>query len=484
MHDLLVRGGTVVTPGASESLDLVADGERVTALGRPGSFDGEARTVVDADGCLVLPGGVDPHVHYGLAFGPVTSESQEYSPGAALGGTTTVIDFALQQPPTSLGEAIAAKRGEADGRMAVDYALHAIVAGPEVSFEVLDEIGDVIRGGIPTVKTFMTYGWMTDDGDRFAVMRAVADHGGMSVVHAEDDAIATALTRKYVREGKTHGAYIAETRGPLVEEAAVRRALFLAERAGSPLYILHMAAGSAVAALAEARARGLPAYGETLLLYLSFTADDLWDEAGPGLLLNNYPPIKFREDKDALWAALATDRLQAVGTDHFALTVEDRYERMGATVDQLQAGISSVELRLPVLFHLGVRSGRLTASRFVELVATNPAKLMGLYPRKGTLAPGSDADIAIIDPARRWTIRAEDLYSRADYSCWDGWELDGKVVTTILRGRVVVEDGCFVGSREAGRFLPRRLLPEIVGHPPDLETTSVALRPQSTPAAA
>ena len=287
----------------------------------------------------------------------------------------------------------------------------------------------------------------------------------ISVVHAEDDAIANWLTKKYLREGKTHGAYIAETRPALVEEAAVRRAMLLAERTGSPLYVLHMAAGTAVAALTESRARGLPFYGETLTPYLSFTSDKLWDDANRGLLWNNYPTIKSQEDQDVLWAALSDDRLQTVGSDHFLIKATDRYEKMGTTVDALQCGQAGVELRLPVLYHLGVHQGRLSANRFVEVVSTNPAKIMGLYPRKGTLAVGSDADIVLFDPRQTWTVRHEDLHMTADYSCWEGWELTGKVRTTVLRGAILVEDGRLVGSPRSGQFLARRLLPEIVANP-------------------
>ena len=455
MHDLLVLGGTVVTDSIEEPLDVAVAGEQIVALEPPGTLGREARRVIDASGRLVMPGGVDPHVHYSLGFGAVSAESQDYSHAAACGGTTTVIDFALQEPPTSLHDAIAAKREEADGRMAVDYGLHAILAGPEISFEVLEEIGDVIRGGIPTIKTFTTYGWMTDDGHRFAVMREVAEHGGMKVVHAEDDAIANWLTKRYLHEGKTHGAYISETRDALVEEAAVRRCMLLAERAGCPLYVLHMAAGSAVNALAEGRERGLPFYGETLTPYLSFTQDMLWDEDRGGLLLNNYPTIKTAEDQGVLWEALADGRLATVGSDHFALSVADKFERMGTTVDAMMAGHPNVELRLPVTFHLGVAQGRLDLRRFVALVAANPAKLMGLHPRKGTLAPGADADIVVLDPERTWTVRHDDLHMSSDYSPWEGWEITGKVETTVLRGSVIVEDGRFTGSRGGGRFLER-----------------------------
>ncbi|MCI0635700.1 MAG: amidohydrolase family protein, partial [Actinobacteria bacterium] len=333
------------------------------------------------------------------------------------------------------------------------------------------EIGDVIRDGIPTIKTLTTYGWMSDDGHRLGIMSEVAEHGGLSVVHAEDDAIARWLTAKYLREGKTHGAYIVETRGPLVEEAAVRRCMLLAEHTGSPLYVLHVAAGSAAAAIGEGRARGLPVYGETIIAYLSFTAEALWDDENRGLLWNNYPVIKYQEDQDLLWEAVAEDRLQVVSSDHFTTTVADRYEKMGSTVDSLQAGQAAVEMRVPVLYHRAVQEGRISLNRFVELVSTNPAKIMGLYPRKGIIAVGSDADIVVIDPARTWTVRWQDHHMSADYNCWEGWELKGKVTTSILRGSVLVENEEWVGSKTGGRFLSRTLLPQVVGRAPDLSAT-------------
>ena len=475
MYDLLVRGGTVVTPQAPAALDVAVVGETIAAVEEPGRLGAEAAKVIDAAGCYVIPGGVDPHVHYNLGFPPVVSEPQTYSPAAAYGGTTTILDFVLQEAPKSLHQAIEDKKQEAAGNMAVDYGLHAICSGPEIAFEVMDEVADVVRSGIPTIKSFTTYGWMTDDGHRWGLIQKVAEAGGISVIHAEDDAIANWNTKRYLREGKTHGAYIAETRDSLVEEAAISRVMLLCERAGSPLYILHMAAARGVDALAEARSRGLPVYGETLTPYLSFTSDALWDDERRGLLWNNYPTIKSQADQDELWYAVADDRLQVISSDHFSLTSTDRYEKMGETVDSLQAGQSGVELRIPVVFHLGVRQGRLTLNRFVELVSTNPAKIMGLYPRKGTIAVGSDADIAIIDPNRRWTVHHEDLHMIADFSCWEGWELEGKVTTTILRGSVLVEDGRYVGSTSGGRYVPRFLLPELVSHPPDFSVTRDSL---------
>jgi len=303
-------------------------------------------------------------------------------------------------------------------------------------------------------------------------------------VHAEDDAIANWLTAKYVREGKTHGAYICEVRGPIVEEAAVRRALFLAERSGSALYILHMAAGSGIQALAEARAKGLPMYGETLSAYLNFTQDDLWDESpvevdgevfnARGLLYNNYPTPKFGPDRDACWEAIADDRLQAVGTDHALVKLHDRFHVMGTTVDAMQAGQAAAELRIPVLYSEGVAKGRFSASRWVELIATNPARLLGLQT-KGELREGADADVMIFDPNKQWTVHWQDLHMSEPYSCWDGWELTGKVRTTILRGTVLVEDGNFVGSKTSGRFVERKLDPRVTQTPLDTAFTRTSL---------
>jgi dihydropyrimidinase len=482
MADLLILNGTVVSPAGSEALDVAVTGETVTAVGPRGSLGTTARKVIDAAGCLVIPGGVDPHVHYAMNFENIlVTEGPEFSPAAALGGTTCIVDFAFLEPPHSLLEVIEGRKQEFAGRMAVDFGLHAILT-KGFGFDVIEEIGDAIRGGVPTIKTMMTYGWLSDDGQRWGVLSEVARHGGMSVVHAEDDAIANWLSAKYQREGKTHGAYICEVRGPLVEEAAIRRAMLLAERAGSPLYVLHMAAGSGVEALAEGRARGLPFYGETISAYLSFTQDDLWDETpitvngktynARGLLYNNFPTPKFGPDRETCWQALADGRLQVVSTDHALVSLKDRFEVMSTTVDNMQAGQAAVELRVPLLYHQGVNGGRISAGRWVELISTNPAKIMGLWPRKGQIAVGSDADIVVFDPAKQWTVRWQELHMDAGYSCWDGWELTGKVRDTVLRGAVLVENEAWVGSRGGGRFVPRALLPEVVAG--DFAFTSVA----------
>jgi dihydropyrimidinase len=463
MYDLLVRGGTVVTPAGVHELDVAVRGERIAALGEPGSFSEAARTI-EARGLLVLPGGVDPHCHYSILVAGAVCETQEFSHAAAAGGTTTLVDFvfheAKAEPYMTPEEAIQRKQDEAAGSMAVDYGLHFIFT-QNPSYEDIAKTGDIIRAGLPTIKVMTTYGWMNDDGHVYGIMSEVARNGGMTITHAEDDAIANWLTAKYVREGKTHGGYVSEVRPALVEEAAIRRLMLLAERTGSSLYILHMGAGSGVRALAEGRARGLRFYGETLPPFLSVTQDVLFDEERGGLLWNNYPTIKTQADQDELWRALADGRLDTVGSDHSGWTVHQRNVVHGTTIDGvLQAGQSDVELRVPVVYSLGVSEGRISLERFVEVISANPAKLMGLWPQKGQIAVGSDADIVILDPNRRWTVHHEDLHQSSDYCCWEDWELTGRVMTTILRGSVLYEEGNWVGSRTNGRFIERRLLPE------------------------
>lgn len=485
MFDLLVKNGTVVSPTSSAPKDIAVSGEVITAIEEPGVLsESDATRIVDGAGCLVIPGGVDPHVHYKMAFDPVVTEGPEYSAAAAWGGTTSVVDFVFHEPPSTVLDSIAAKKADFEGQMAVDYGLHVIMT-KDFGYQDIEQLGDVIRGGIPTIKTMMTYGYQSDDGQRFGMMEEVGKQGGMSVVHAEDDAIANWLTAKYVREGKLHGAYICETRGPVVEEAAVRRALFLAENTGSALYILHMAAGRAVKALGEYRDRGLPMYGETLSAYLSFTQDDLWDDTpvhvngktfiGRGMLFNNYPPVKFTADRDALWQALQDGGLAAVGTDHSAISIEDRFEIMGSTLDTfVQAGQSAAEMRVPLLYHQGVAGGRISVNRWVETVSTNPAKLMGLWPTKGELLVGSDADIVVFDPNKTWTVKWQELHNSMEYNLWDGLEMTGGVRSTILRGSVLVDSDNWVGSKTGGRFLKRELRPEIIGSQPDLAFTHQA----------
>jgi dihydropyrimidinase len=288
-------------------------------------------------------------------------------------------------------------------------------------------------------------------------MLEVGKHGGLHLIHAEDQEVIDWLTAKFVREGKTHGAYTAETRGAIVEKAAIRRAIVLSEHTGCPLFVLHVGAKSGAQAIREARARGAGVFGETLSCYLSFTSEKLWDDDALGLLWTNWPSVKEEEDRLGLWEAIADNAIQVVSSDHYVVLKEDRYRGMGCTVDTGgQAGQASVEMRIPLLFHEGVNQGRLSLTRFVELVSTNPAITMGLYPRKGVIRPGSDADLVILDPHKEWTVRTEDHHMSADYNCWEGWQLRGKARDTLLRGTPIVLNEKWVGDKSGGKFLERQ----------------------------
>lgn len=501
--DTVIAGGTVISPTESRRLDVCIRDGRIAALVPAGEATAAAQ-VIDATDCLVVPGGVDTHVHYALhkdlgrparnavpdADGRLPNafshtEGPEYSYAAAMGGTTTVIDFAYHEPGRTIKDSIALRRALFDGRMAVDYSMH-ITMTRDFDHDDVAQVGGMIADGFPTFKTFMTYATQANDGQRYGLMKEVARHGGMSLVHAEDDAIARWINEEYVRAGKTYGAYVSEVRNAFVEEAGVRRALFIAEEARSSLLILHMASGRAVRALAAAQSRGLPFHGETLIAYLSFTQDNLWEETPVedegqyfgqrGLLYNNYPTLKTSDDRAALWDAITSRDLATIATDHSAGSFEDRYNVMGSSLDGLvQAGQSAAELRMPLAYHLGVNGHGLSVNRWIELVSTNPAKISGLWPRKGELLVGSDADVVVFDPARRWTVDWRDLHNSARYSLWDGQEMVGAVRSTLLQGKTVVSDGRWVGDREGGQFIQRQIPAQLVGSGYDPTFTRLAV---------
>jgi dihydropyrimidinase len=321
----------------------------------------------------------------------------------------------------------------------------------------MGELPEVISGGIASFKMFTTFAegsasgnLLSDDGVIWGVMNAAERAGGVVMVHAEDNCIINFNTRRLYAEGREAGRNIALARPPLAEEAAIRRMILLAERSGCPLYVVHVSSESGAAAIAEARSRRVPVFGEVLHNYLAFTSEDY---AKPdGTLYHNYPPLKSPADQDALWSAIALGDLDTVASDDF--TIPRSSKLSGLVVDNVPGGHNGIETRMDVLFSEGVAKNRLTVEQFVKLTAEAPARLFGLYPRKGVIAVGSDADLVLIDPAARHTIRLDELHSACDYSLWDGWELTGRVTATVLRGQVLVEDGNWVGPRHTGGFVP------------------------------
>ena len=397
------------------------------------------------------------HFNLGVTEAMRAQSALDGSRAAAFGGTTTFIDFGFQSGAGSPVEAASAKIKElGDQQPHVDYALHLMLT-QNVTDAAMAELPEVISGGIASFKMFTTFAegsasghLISDDGVIWGVMNAAERAGGVVMVHAEDNCIINFNTRRLYAEGREAGRNIHLARPPLAEEAAIRRMILLAERSGCPLYVVHVSSAAGAAAIAEARSRRVPVFGEVLHNYLAFTSEDY---AKPdGTLYHNYPPLKSPADQDALWSAIAVGDLDTVASDDF--TIPRSSKLSGHVVDNVPGGHNGIETRMDVLFSEGVAKNRLTVEQFVKLTAEAPARLFGLYPRKGVIAVGSDADLVLIDPTARHTIRLDELHSACDYSLWDGWELTGRVTATVLRGQVLVQDGNWVGPRHTGGFVP------------------------------
>ncbi len=459
MLDLAVVGGTVVTGAGSVRADVGVRDGRISLLAAPGTLTEDAARRLDAAGSYVVPGGIDSHVHFNLGVTEAmrAQSAIDGSRAAAFGGTTTFIDFGFQAGAGSPVEAATTKIKElGDQQPHVDYALHLMLTRV-VTDRATEELPEVVSGGIASFKMFTTFAegsasgnLFSDDGTIWGVMTAAERAGAMVMVHAEDDCIINYNTRRLYAEGRQAGRNIHLSRPPLAEEAAIRRMILLAERSGCPLYIVHVSSADGVAAIAQARARRLPVFGEVLHNYLVFTSDDYAKEEGT--LYHNYPPLKSPADKDALWSAIRLGDLDTVASDDF--TIPRAAKLSGQVVDNVPGGHNGIETRMDVLFSEGVSTGRLTIEQFIKLTAEAPARLFGLFPRKGTIAIGSDADLVLIDPQVRHTIRLDGLHSDCDYSLWEGWELSGMVTATVLRGQVLVENGRWVGPLHTGSFVP------------------------------
>ena len=449
--DLVIRNGTLITPGGIFSADVGIVGERIVTLGEElhGALE------LDAEGCYVLPGAIDPHVHLQMPVGNYVS-SDDFTSGAiaaALGGTTTVIDFVEPEPGEPLLDALEKRRAEADGRVAVDYGLHMTIPTWHAAHpEALDALPEVVAAGAPSFKLYLAYeGLRLDDPQLYRVMKAIAGAGGLPIVHCENGPICEILRAQAVAQGNTTPIYHALTRPPRQEAEAVSRAIDVAALAGSPLYVVHVSCAEAAARIAAARARGEPVYGETCPQYLALTADALDGPHGERFVCA--PPLRSEADQSVLWHALARGDLGTLATDHCPFTADEKAGHVDFTT--IPGGLPSIEARLSLAYTLGVRAGRLTPERWVEVCCTNPARIFGLR-RKGQIAPGFDADLVIFDPERRVTIQAgKTLHEQVDWSPYEGMAVQGWPRHVLSRGRVVVRDGEFTGEPGWGRFVSR-----------------------------
>jgi dihydropyrimidinase len=469
MFDLVIRSDRVVTPAGVGAFDVAIQGEKIVAVAAAGTFEVDSvQRLINATGRIVMPGGIDPHVHLKW-YTPHPDGSVTYtdppsvvSRAALYGGTTTMIDFVRWTHGNTIQQAIERRHEDWTAQCYCDYSFHVMVEGA-LPPEIFGQLGEALRSGYPTVKIFTTditpsrRGRMVDFGDIWEVFKIVAQERGMCVIHGEDNDIVMHMYDKLIREGRVGFENMAEVHNTMSEDLSFRRVLGLAQNVpGIVLYFMHVSAASGVQAVREARARGLPVYGETLHQYLMYTSEDY--KRLNGQMYHTYPSIKSQADQDALWAGTFEGTIHTVATDEVCCSL--KVKLMGKRIDDTTGGNVGVEPRVSLMFTEMVGRRGYSIEKFVDLVSTNAARIMGLYPRKGALAVGADADITVLDPSKRTTIRKEMLHE-ADYSPWEGHEVDVWPSLTVLRGKVVVENGQFFGELKDGQYLYRKIADEI-----------------------
>lgn len=452
---LLIRNGRVITAVDDYHADVFIEDQTVSVIGA--HLDLEADTVIDASGKLLFPGGVDPHTHLDMPFGG-TVTADDWASGttaAACGGTTTLIDFAIQDFGSSLHAGVEAWMKRAEDRAAIDYAFHTIVR--ELHDSHLKEMDALVGEGITSFKLFMAYPgvFMVDDATIFEAMLRTKENGGLICMHAENGGVIDALVKRALAEGHTEPKWHALTRPMSAEAEATRRAIALAEMAGAPVYIVHLSAGDAMEEVRRARERGLPVFAETCPQYLFLSYEDYERPGFEGAKYVMSPPLRPKGNEERLWNGLQTNALQAVSTDHCSFCMKEQKELGKNDFSKIPNGAPGIENRMMLLYDGGVNGGRFSANRFVELTSTRPAKIFGLYPRKGSITVGADADLILWDPERKWTISAATHRMKADYSAYEGREVRGIPDKVLVRGKVIVEDQKYVGSLKHGRFTKR-----------------------------
>src|SRR5580693_3605958 len=460
---LLIQGGTVVSPAGAVAAAVLVEGEQVSALAVPGSetavaWGASADRVMDAHGLYVLPGGIDVHTHMEMPFGGTFSVDtfETGNRAAAWGGTTTIVDFAVQAKGTSLLATLDKWHAKADGHCVIDYGFHMIVS--DVNDTTLKEMESCIGAGVNSFKMFMAYPgvFYATDGEILRAMHKAAATGALIMMHAENGIAIDQLVAQALAAGKTDPVQHGLTRPPELEAEATRRAITLAGVTGSPLYIVHLSAAQALQAVAEARDTGQNVFAETCPQYLYLSLDDLARPDFEGAKYVASPPLRPREHQGSLWRGLRTNDLSVVSTDHCPFCFAEQKELGRDDFSKIPNGIPGVEHRMDLL-HQGVVGGELSLARWVEVASTTPARMFGLYPRKGTIQPGSDADIVIYNPAARQVLSAATHHMNVDYSAYEGMEITGQVETVLSRGRFVIDAGEYRGEPGHGHFLQREL---------------------------
>ena len=452
----LIQNGTLVTDRYTYHADLLLENGRIKDIA-PTIPNTQADHLIDAQNMLVLPGGIDVHTHMDMPFGGTTS-ADDFETGtrdAALGGTTTIVDFAIQAKGTKMRDALDTWWKKAEGKAVIDYGFHMIVT--DLGTTGLEDMDDMVREGVASFKLFMAYPnvLMVDDATIFKALGQTAKNGALICMHAENGSAIDVIVQKALAEGKTTPIYHALTRPTRAEAEAVHRAIALAEMAGAPVYIVHLSSEDALNQVREARDRGLPAFAETCPQYLLLSIEEMNRPGFEGAKYVFTPPLREPHNLPKLWDGLRHDHLQVVSTDHCPFCFEDQKILGKDDFTKIPNGCPGVENRLQLIHHHGVGTGRLSLNRFVELVSTTPARLFGMYPRKGALEVGSDADIVIWDPNAEHTISAKTHHMRVDYSMFEGFHVRGNARQVLSRGELIVDKGQFLGKTGRGQYLKR-----------------------------
>jgi dihydropyrimidinase len=452
----LISNGTIVTADGSYAADVLVDGEKIAQIGASLGGSVTADETIDAKGRYVIPGGIDVHTHMELPFGGTFAKDtfETGTRAAAFGGTTTIVDFAVQSRGKSLREGLDAWHAKAEGNAVADYGFHMIMS--DVNDDTLAEMDQLVAEGVPDFKLFTAYPgvFFSDDGAIFRAMQQTAKNGGLIMMHAENglaiDVIAADTFNSGVTDPIGHGL----ARYSVLEGEATNRVIRLAQAAKVPVYIVHLSAREALNAVRMARDEGLPAFAETCPQYLFLSLDDL-GHGFEGAKFVCSPPLRTKDHQPELWSGLVKDDLQVVSTDHCPFDFHGQKDLGKGDFRKVPNGLPGVEDRLDLLHDGGVVGGKITKERWVEITSTAPAKLFGMYPRKGAIAVGADADIVIYDPNRKHTISAKTHHMDVDYSCYEGRSVQGGSDVVLSRGATVVRDGAFTGKKGAGRFVER-----------------------------
>ncbi|HEV7242251.1 MAG TPA: dihydropyrimidinase [Thermoanaerobaculia bacterium] len=453
----VIRNGRVVTAVDDYHADILVEDGTIAMIAK--TIDVDADRVIDAKGRLVIPGGIDPHTHMDLPFGG-TSSSDDFETGtiaAAHGGTTTIIDFAVQYKGQSLNEAVDVWHAKADSKASVDYGFHLICT--DLPDHRLAEMKGMIDQGVSSFKLFMAYPgvFLVDDGTIYKAMQTAGEYGGLICMHAENGVVIDVIVKQAIAKGHTAPKYHALTRPTLAEAEGVHRAIALAEMAKSPVYIVHLSCSDSLDEVTRARDMGIPAFAETCPQYL-FLDYSVYEQPGfEGAKWVMTPPIREKWNQDKLWRGLQYNDLQVVSTDHCPFCMKEQKELGKDDFSKIPNGGPGVEHRMSLIYNGGVVGGRISVNRFVEITSTAQAKIFGLFPKKGTIAVGSDADIVIFDPDEEMTISAKTHHMRVDYSCYEGMKVRGVTKTVLSRGEVVIDEGKYVGRAGHGSFLKRGL---------------------------